>query len=87
MLTAAATALRELARLEGVVRCKTAEGKAQAWVIGAIPFPLIWLLQAISPGYFQPLLDSFAGHLAIGAAVLFWLVALFVARKILSVDV
>lgn len=87
MLENAAAALRELARLEGVVRTKTAEGRAQAYVIGGIPFPLILLVNWMDPRFFQPLVASFAGNLMIGAAILLWVLAILLARKVLAVDV
>jgi tight adherence protein B len=87
MLENAAAALRELARLEGVVRTKTAEGRAQAYVIGGIPFPLILCVNWIDPRFFQPLLATFAGNLMIGAAVVLWMLAILLARKVLAVDV
>lgn len=87
MLETAALALRELARLEGVVRSKTAEGRAQAWVIGAIPFPLVLLLAWMRPGFFNPLLHSFTGNLLLGLAISFWISAVVAARIILRVDI
>lgn len=87
MLESAAVALRELARLEGVVRTKTAEGKAQAFVIGAIPVPLVLLVQWSDPHFFDPLVGSFAGKLVIAGALVLWAVAILLARKILQVDI
>jgi len=87
MLENAAAALRELARLEGVVRTKTAEGRAQAYVIGGIPFPLIMCVQLIDPRFFRPLIATFAGNLMIGAAAVMWVLAILLARKVLAVDV
>ena len=87
MLENAAAALRELARLEGVVRTKTAEGRAQAYVIGGIPFPLILCVNWMDPRFFQPLVVTFAGNLMIGAAVVLWVLAILLARKVLAVDV
>ena len=87
MLESAAIALRELARLEGVVRTKTAEGKAQAAVIGAIPVPLIGLIQYSDPHFFAPLWVSFSGNLVLAAAAVLWALAILMARKILQVDV
>lgn len=87
MLESAALALRELARLEGVVRTKTAEGKAQAVVIGAIPVPLIGVVQYSDPHFFEPLVSTFTGNLVIGGAVALWVLAVLMARKILQVDV
>ncbi len=87
MLDSAAAALRELARLEGVVRTKTAEGRAQAWVIGAVPFPMVAGLNAIDPKFFAPLFSNFAGQFVIFIAGVLWLLAIISAQKILAVDV
>ena len=86
MLESAATALREMARLEGVVRTKTAEGKAQALVIGMIPAPLILLINSIEPTFLQPLFDTFSGHLVLVAIAVLWVSAIALSRKILDVD-
>jgi tight adherence protein B len=86
-LETAAASLREMARLEGVVRTKTAEGKAQAWVIGAMPFPLVGILNWMNGDFLSPLLSNFKGHLVIAVATLLWLAAIFSARKILAVDI
>jgi tight adherence protein B len=87
MLESAAAALRELARLEGVVRTKTAEGKAQAFVIGLIPAPLVLGVHAMDPEFFAPLAQSFLGNLVVAGAATLWTVAILMARKILAVDV
>jgi tight adherence protein B len=87
MLESAAAALRELARLEGVVRAKTAEGKAQAFVIGLVPAPLIAGIHAMDPQFFKPLTENFLGNLILAGAATLWAVAILLARKILAVDV
>jgi tight adherence protein B len=87
MLENAAAALRELARLEGVVRTKTAEGKAQAFVIALIPAPMVIGIHAADPGFFAPLAATFVGNVIVGAALLLWLSAILLARKVLAVDV
>jgi tight adherence protein B len=87
MLETAAASLREFARLEGVVRTKTAEGKAQAFVIGMIPIPMVLGIEAMDPHFFQPLFHSFAGQLIVAVAAALWAVAIVAARKILAVDV
>lgn len=87
MLDSAAAALREMARLEGVVRTKTAEGRAQAWVIGAIPVPMIAGLTAIDPDFLDPLFASFGGKVVLAIAGVLWLFAILAAQKILAVDI
>lgn len=87
ILETTANTLREMARLEGVVKTKTAEGKAQMWVMAAFPFVMIVALDAVSEGYFAPLEASVAGYIIAFFAGGFWLASLLVARKVLSVDI
>lgn len=87
MLENAAAALRELARLEGVVRTKTAEGKAQAFVIAIIPVPMVFGIRAMDAHFFEPLSQTFLGNLIIAGSVVLWGAAILSARKILAVDV
>jgi len=86
VLESTAASIREMQRLEGVLRTKTAEGKAQLWVIGALPAGLIFVLNFFNPGYFDPLKESVTGYLIAGIAGGMWMAALFLARKILAVD-
>lgn len=87
ILETTANSLREMDRLEGVVRTKTAEGKAQLWVLAVFPMGLVLLLNVMDPGYFDPLTSSFAGYVVTTLAVAFWLAALGTAWKILQVDI
>jgi tight adherence protein B len=87
ILESSAAALREMARLEGVARTKTAEGKLQTMVIAAIPFALVGMLQGMDPAFFLPLAQTFSGHLLVAGAAVFWLAAIAAARKILAVDI
>lgn len=86
ILDTIANSLREMKRLEGVVRTKTAEGKMQLWVLAIFPFALTAMINAVSPGYFSPLTSSFVGYVLAVIASLFWIASLVLARKILSVD-
>lgn len=86
-LEEAAASLREMARLEGVVRTKTAEGKAQAVVVSSIPAPLFAALEWMSPGFLSPLFDTMKGRLVILAAACLWIAAIALAVKITRVEV
>lgn len=86
-LEMAASTLREMARLEGVVRSKTAEGKAQALVVSVIPAPLVLAIRAMAPDFFAPLGRSPAGSLVVLLAVVLWGAAIALATKICAVDV
>jgi tight adherence protein B len=86
VLESTASSIREISRLEGVLRSKTSEAKMQLYVIGAAPFVLVLALSQLSPGYFDPLQQSPIGY-AIGlGAIGSWLLALYLARQVLSVS-
>lgn len=87
ILEESANTLREMARLEGVVRTKTAEGKTQAYVLGAIPFLLIGAIYMVDEHWLDPLGETTMGFLIVGTAAILWLAAIFLARRILAVDV
>lgn len=87
VLESTASSIREMARLEGVLRTKTAEGKMQLIVIAIMPFALVLGLSYSSPGFFDPLQQSVSGYMLTAAAAGCWIAALLWARKILAVDV
>ncbi|XYH94738.1 type II secretion system F family protein [Sorangium sp. So ce1128] len=86
ILDTTSSTLREMARLEGVVRTKTAEGKMQLWVLALFPLLLMIMFDAVKPDYFAPLTQSVVGYLVVVVAVIFWIASLVAARKILNVD-
>ncbi|MEZ4220814.1 MAG: type II secretion system F family protein [Polyangiaceae bacterium] len=87
ILETTANTLREMMRLEGVVQSKTAEGKAQAWVLAVFPFAIVVILSWMQPGFFDPLRDTLIGWILSGIAGVLWLISLLWARKILAVDI
>ena len=86
VLEQTANSLREMARLEGVLRTKTAEGKMQLYVLGGLPIGLTFGLNHLFPGYFIPMSQTITGQITLGVAGMMWLAALVLARKILAVD-
>jgi tight adherence protein B len=86
LLETAAGALRELIRLEGVVRTKTAEARAQLTALVLIPIGLVFAFAWVEPRYFAPLLESSVGNVVIGLAGFLWILAFVTARRILAVD-
>jgi tight adherence protein B len=86
ILEATAATLREMARLAGVVRSKTASGRTQLVVLALAPLVVLLGFETVSPGYFNPLSESFIGWLIAGLAGILWVVALMLARKVLAVE-
>jgi tight adherence protein B len=87
VLETTATTLREMKRLEGVIRTKTADGRMQLWVIGAMPLVFIIGFGVMWPGYFDPLTKSLSGYGVIAFVATSWVSALVLARKVLAVDI
>jgi tight adherence protein B len=86
-LDASAASLREMARLHGVLRAKTAEGRAQSLLIALLPAPLIGMLETLSPDLMTPLWTTPRGHLVLAAAGALWLCAVLAARRITAVEI
>jgi tight adherence protein B len=86
-LETSAASLREMARLEGVVRTKTADGRNQAWVIGAMPLALIVMLHMADPKMLTPLIERPLGNVLALAAFLLWAGAIALSMRILQVDI
>lgn len=87
ILETSAGALRELNRLESMVRSRTASGRIQMWVISLAPAAFVIFFDRTQPKYFEPLTSSNTGVAILAAAVVLWVVAIILGRKILSVDV
>lgn len=86
ILDTTATNLREMARLRGVVRSKTAESKWQLGVLAVFPVVVVFLFDVVSDGYFDPLMKSVVGVLIVAVAVGLWVTALVVAERMLRVE-
>lgn len=85
VLETLAASLREMARLAGVLRTKTAEGRIQFLVVALVPPLLLLFFGKLRPGHFAPLFASQTG-LVIGAvAALLWAGSVLLARKVLAV--
>jgi tight adherence protein B len=87
VLETTAATIREMNRLDGVVKSKTSEGRAQLWVLAIFPFAICGAFNWVTPGYFDILQRSFAGYAVIAVAMIFWVASLVVARKVLTVDI
>lgn len=86
ILEETAASIREMTRLEGVLRAKTAEARAQAYVLGAIPFFLVAAIHYVDPHWLDPLAETTLGMLITVVSSLLWLGAILLARRILAVD-
>jgi len=86
ILDGAAHTLREITRLQGVLRSKTAEGRAQANVLAVFPLALILGFESVSPGYFEPLTRSTTGMFIMLLAFGMWVSSIVIMRRIMAVQ-
>jgi tight adherence protein B len=86
ILDGAAQTLREISRLQGVLRSKTAEGRAQASVLAVAPGVLVFAFDFASPGYFRPLTESLVGASIMMLAIGMWTVSVIMTRRIMAVE-
>ncbi|MEZ4254425.1 MAG: type II secretion system F family protein [Polyangiales bacterium] len=87
LLEESASGLREMARLEALIRAKTAEGKMQAVVLAVIPIVLAVMVEKLKPGWFAPMLNNPMGYALIAVCVFIWMASIYVANRILDVEV
>jgi len=85
-LERAASALREAARLEGVLRTKTAEGRGQVLVLSFIPFLLCFVIAWLDPSWFDPLLNEPHGQGILAACGVAWILAAVWAHQIVGTE-
>ncbi len=88
ILDTTAASIREMTRLQQVLRAKTAEGRAQIWVLAMslLPLVLIFGLGKLMPGYFDPLTQTAVGYILTGIIILFWGGSILVGRNIMKLD-
>lgn len=86
-LETSAASLREMARLEGVIRTKTADGRNQAFVLGSLPAVLIVALYFAYPVLLERLFNTTMGNVLLGVAITLWIGAVVTALNILNVDI
>ncbi len=79
--------LREMERLAGVVRTKTAEGKSQTFVLAILPFVMVGALQKVDPTMLPKLAHSGTGQVILGIAIALWISSVALAYRIVQVDI
>jgi tight adherence protein B len=78
--------VREISRLQAVLKAKTADGRVQAMVLSVFPIGVVLAFDMLSPGYFTPLTTKPTGQLLLVGAGIFWVAALLLSRKIMKVE-
>ena len=79
--------INERIRMRREISALTAQGKLSGIIVGVIPFFIAGFILVKNPDYFQPMLDSPIGRMLLVGAVISELIAVFIIRKIIDIDV
>ena len=82
-----ASVIRERVRIMHRVQSLTAQGRMQAWLIGAVPVFLFFAMFYISPDMMKSFFSSVMGILILAAVLVMDAIGFFVIRKITKIDV
>src|SRR5690606_3008551 len=86
-LESLADATRRKLAIEGKIRAPTAQGRLQAWVMGALPAVLAALLFLVEPTAMRALIDTWQGWVVSAAVVALQAIGVVLIRRIVSIDV
>lgn len=82
-----ASMIRERLRIEGRLRALTAQGKLQAYIIGSMPFLLLFAMNYVAPGMMGQFFSSMTGILVIIGTIVLVVIGFLVIRKITMIDI
>ena len=82
-----AAVIRERVRIQQKLVAMTAQGRLQAYMIGAMPFLLLFAMSKVAPDMMRPFFNSIIGILVICAAILLVVAGFFMIRKITTIDI
>ncbi len=82
-----AETIRARFRFHGKLRSLTAEGRASAVVVGAMPFAVGGLLRIVNPEYLVPLVATNLGRMVLAGACASWLIGVTWLFRMTKMDV
>lgn len=86
-LTNLARVLRGRKLMEGKIKALSAEAKASAMIIGALPFIVMGAVKFASPGYLDPLFTTQPGNLILIGAGIWMCIGIYVMRNMTQIKV
>lgn len=86
-LERAAQTLRNKLAMEGKIRALTSQGKLQAWVVGALPLFLIFVLMKMEPQAMGLMFTTPIGWATLAVVALLEFFGVLLIRKIVAIDV
>jgi tight adherence protein B len=82
-----ANTIRSRLQMEGKIGALTAQGKLQAWVVGALPLGLMMILNKMEPEAMGMMWHTRIGWLTLLVIAVFEFLGIYVIRKSVTIDV
>jgi len=82
-----AETLRARLQLQGKIRALTAQGRMQAWIVGALPVLLALVLNRLDPLAMAPLWHTPLGWCVVGVVTGLELAGVLLIRRIVNIDI
>jgi tight adherence protein B len=82
-----AETVRERFDLKRLVETLTMQGRMTRWIVSALPIGIVLILQIEDPHYLHPLIQSTAGKILLGFAVVWAVAGSLVIKKIVEIEV
>ena len=82
-----ATTVRSRLQMEGKIRALTAQGKLQAWVVGALPLVLMLVLNKMEPEGMALMWHTQMGWAVLAIIAFLEFMGVYLIRKIVAIDV
>lgn len=79
--------IRKRKQLRHKVRAMTAEGRATAWVLGALPLLVFMMLFFVRKDYLEPLWTTPGGQIILATSISLVVLAVWIVRKMVDIDV
>jgi len=87
ILDKVAYTMRERIRIRGEIKTLTAQQQISGYLLAGIPVFLLVAFKLLNPVYMAPLFDTGIGHWVLGIAGAMQLVAFFIVRRIVNIEV
>lgn len=79
--------LRDRKKMKAKVQALSMEAKASAFIIGALPIIVAFLVYLTSPAYITPLFTTNMGNMVLGASAVWMSIGIFVMRQMMNFEV
>lgn len=87
LLCTIAETMRERNKLQGKIEALTAQGKMSGFIVGAMPFFLLFIFYFMAPEMIEPMFNTTLGNLMLGVVIILVTLGGFLIKKIVTIDI